>query len=118
MQAAYGTDLFSIPFETFPAQDRAGELRLYVEHGVRPSAALMALLCADGQSAFALGDAGIRVRLGDIIAWFHEHLPIACYGSSAVVQRWLAAFDHRAAPRDVPTFCNQMLLSAPLLRAA
>lgn len=118
MQAALGADLLSIPFETFPAQDRAEELRLYVAHGVRPGAALMALLCADARSAYALGDDGFRARMGALVAWCFERLPIGCHGSPAVVHRWLALFAQRDVEPDIPTFWRPPHPTVSLPRAA
>lgn len=119
MQAAgHGAALPPIPFETFPARHHAEALRLYVQHGVRPGAALTALLYADAQSAYVLGDTGFRACIGEMVTWLHLYLPIGCHGSRAIVDRWIGLLAGHAAELDVPTFCHSQLPTASMLKAA
>lgn len=94
-------------YSSFPISSMALEMNLYVERGVRPGAALMALLCGDVQGAMSLGGEFVCTHVGAIVGWMYDNLPVAAQGSRAIVDRWLGMFDGSAPIVSVPTFVDR-----------
>lgn len=110
---AYRTDIGSVGsaagvaggnVASFPVPSLALEMSLYVERGIRPSAALMALLCGDHQGALALGGPEMVTQFGAAAAWMYDNLPVAAQGSLATVERWMAMHAHPKDTLNVPSF--------------
>lgn len=91
-------------FSAFPVRALADEIRLYVEKGIRPKGVLMAILSGDLQAAFSLSEGEVQARIGEIAAFCYDHLPVACQGSRAIVERWLTMHEHPESITVIPSF--------------
>lgn len=74
--------------EDIPDSRLEAELRTYVDAGRRPGPFLTALLSNDLRGAVLGADDRNRGLLAAWMAFCDDHLPIACWGSEAMVRRW------------------------------
>ncbi|MGE5505934.1 MAG: hypothetical protein ACM31L_16050 [Actinomycetota bacterium] len=72
-----------------PDASFAAELRAYVDAGRRPGPFLTSLLSNDLRGAVAVADPDNRGRIADWIEFCDGHLPMASWGSAAIVENWL-----------------------------
>lgn len=79
-----GNSSAGIPDASFSA-----ELRAYADARQRPGPFLTALLSNDLRGAVAFADSANRARIAEWVAFCDDHLPMACWGSAAIVQGWL-----------------------------
>ena len=74
-----------VPYAAMPDQALAAEMQRYVEHGVRPSGFLYALLTNDIGAAVALAPAQ---RIGAWMEWVMD-VPLVLQGSAFAVEQWI-----------------------------
>lgn len=70
-----------------PEHIRGGIAR-WINYGIEPGSFLMALIENDLRRAFECADDINTPRVRDIVAWFYNHAPRACWGSPAKVRTW------------------------------
>ena len=71
--------------------DMIEEIRRYVDHHVRPSGFLAAVICNNLQDAvFYADDENLR-NLPAFVAYFYDEAPSTCWGSVEKMQEWLKA---------------------------
>lgn len=84
---------FNIDVTDIPDTALAAEIRAYIDEGRIPGAFLAAVLSNDLRTAAC--EAAQAARLGDWIRFCEDHLPIASWGSPAIVRLWCATHPNR-----------------------
>lgn len=81
----------SVNYDLLPSGLRGGAQR-YIEHGILPGEFLTAVLCNDLREAFAYADDANREQLYEIVRFFWNEAPSACWGSTEKMDKWLSSF--------------------------
>jgi len=90
--------MIAIDYSRIPVAGLAHDLRLYVERHAQPNAFLRALLSNDLRGACTHGDDDCRNKLAELLMFCEAEMPIRCWGTPAIVDRWLSGhFDETAA---------------------
>lgn len=76
----------SLPPAPDPRYDE--EIRAYLKEGRLPGAFLIAVFSNDLRGAITHGDAFNHARLADWCAYCEDTLPLAAWGSAAMVRAW------------------------------
>lgn len=76
-------------YEAAPENMRGG-LRRFIENGVEPGGALMAILSNDLKEAFARADDTTTANMRNIVVWLYNESPGNCWGSKDNVRAWIA----------------------------
>lgn len=84
--------LSDINLSEIPDQALAAEIRALIEEGRMPGRFLVALLTNDLRAAV---DADHGGRLAEWVQFIETTLPIACWGSAAILRAWCANHPHR-----------------------
>ena len=61
----------------------------YVKHGLMPGGFLYALLCNDLFAAIGSADPWSMQALKELVIWVYNEAPADCWGSEAVVSRYM-----------------------------
>jgi hypothetical protein len=86
-------DYSKIPESTIEA------LTAWIEQGRPMGHFCAAVVSNDLREACARADDRNRAALWEIVAWLHNHAPIASWGSPAALKRWPDMISQRPAPR-------------------
>ncbi len=65
-----------------------GGVKRYIENGIVPGGFLRAVACNDLTEAVARADENNYPLLKDIVLWFYNEAPSACWGSPEKVKKW------------------------------
>lgn len=63
----------------------------YIEAHHPPGDFLQAVICNNLTEALGRADDGNRARLFEIVQWWHNEAPAACWGSPERMRDWVAA---------------------------
>jgi len=77
----------NIDYGKLPEHIRHG-VRRYIEHGILPGDFLRAVICNKLKESFMFADDTNILRMQDIVSFFYNEAPIACWGSSKDMLAW------------------------------
>jgi len=75
-------------YDLLPKNLRAG-MNVWVDHGILPGHFLTTVIHNDLKETFARADALNRERIFDIVSFFYNEVPWACWGTKEKVQEWI-----------------------------
>lgn len=78
----------SIDYAQLPPSLRPG-VEAYIEQGVLPGGFLQAVIRNDLSGAFGRADAGNLERIFDIVSFWYNEAPGACWGSREKMEAWV-----------------------------
>ena len=90
-----------------PHEGLLQQLKLYRDHGVRPKHFLLCVLRSDLRGACRTGTEEERRQIPDLVGYCEDRLPIAAWGSPAIVDRWLARHRSPGAHTELPSFIEK-----------
>lgn len=100
-----GHGLIKIDYNAIPSVQYETELRLYVEHGIKPGNFLFALLNGNVLAAIAASPAeGERIQ--EWISFLRTKVPACIHGHSSLVTRWMSKHANTSQSVSVPTFSD------------
>ncbi len=79
--------LMNIDYSKLPEHIRPG-VRRYIENGILPGDFLKAVICNKLKESFMFADDTNLLRMQDIVSFFYNEAPIACWGSSKEMLAW------------------------------
>ena len=79
-----------LDYSKIPAHIRDG-VKYYIENGIEPGSFLTAVICNDLYMAIIRADDINRARMGDIVRFFHNEAPSACWRSFQNFEAWVGA---------------------------
>jgi hypothetical protein len=100
-----GHDLISIDYTSLPTASYETELRLYVEHGIKPNEFLFALLCGNAMAAMSVAPSE-GTKIGDWLIFLRRKLPAVLHGHESLVARWMSLHRNPDTHIQVPTFAD------------
>lgn len=62
--------------------------RLWIEEGIATGSFMLAVLENNLKESFIRADSINRARLQDIVAFFYQEAPAACWGSKEAIKEW------------------------------
>lgn len=77
-----------IDYSILPEHIRAGAKR-YIEERIPPGNFLTAVICNDLRESFGRADPTNIARMFDIVYFFYNETPSACWGSKEKMEKWL-----------------------------
>lgn len=79
----------NIDYSKLPDHIRPGTQR-YIENGILPGDFLKAVICNKLKESFMFADETNLLRMQDIILFFYNESPLACWGSERAMLAWAA----------------------------
>ena len=77
----------NIDYSKLPDHIRHG-VRRYIEHGILPGEFLRAVICNKLKESFMYADDTNLLRMQDIVSFFYNESPLACWGSEEIMISW------------------------------
>ena len=77
----------------------ASGMERYIEEGIQPGSFLTAVICNNLREAFARADDNNQKLMFDIVKWMYNEAPSHCWGSPALVLKWVQKFDRGLVER-------------------
>jgi hypothetical protein len=81
-------DIERIDYSTLPPHVQ-GEVKRYIAQKMEPGHFLKTVICNDLKGAIAHADSQTLVYTPDIVRWFYNKAPSACWGSPDKMRDWL-----------------------------
>ena len=79
---------FTTDYSILPKHMREGA-KLYIERGIKPGSFMEAVICNNLTLACMYADDINRYRLFDIVNFFYNEAPSACWGSKEKMEKWI-----------------------------
>jgi hypothetical protein len=89
-----------IDYSILPEYIQGGAQR-YIEHGILPGGFLQAVICNDLKESFGKAD-DINIRkMFDIVSFFYNEAPLACWGSEKKMDHWIKIGGLSVTPKNL-----------------